>query len=70
MGENELASLQKRVEEVERDLALSKQQMLKTLQLISENFSKELSKLLEDQRDSLLEIAVDTIHRNLDSKSR
>lgn len=70
MGENELASLQKRVEEVERDLALSKQQMLQTLQLISENFSKELSKLLEDQRDSLLEIAVDTIHRNLDSKSR
>ncbi|AIQ29381.1 hypothetical protein P40081_15405 [Paenibacillus sp. FSL P4-0081] len=63
------AELQKKIEELEKDLILSKQQMLQTLQLINENFSEQLSKLMDDQRDSLLNIALNEISRQFGSKN-
>ncbi|MDH6430286.1 MULTISPECIES: hypothetical protein [unclassified Paenibacillus] len=58
---SDIGRLQTKVEELEKDLVLSKQQMLQTLQLINEEFSRELVKIMDDQRDGFLKIALEVI---------
>jgi hypothetical protein len=58
---SDIGRLQTKVEELEKDLVLSKQQMLQTLQLINGEFSRELVKIMDDQRDGFLKIALEVI---------
>lgn len=56
-----IEELEGRVEQLERDLILSKQHMTQTVQLMGEMFSKELDQVMDKYQQRIIEASVQVI---------
>lgn len=62
MGENK--RLEKRIEQLESDMILTKQHMIQAVQMMNDNFSRELNRILVDYEESLREATLQVIRDN------
>ncbi|OME86536.1 MULTISPECIES: hypothetical protein [Paenibacillus] len=60
----ETKRLEKKIEQLESELQLTKQHMSQAVQLISDKFSSELGRLLDDYKESLEAEALAIIQDN------